>query len=320
MLNNEIKSIKLTSLGESNTCSKSDLDKDLEQGINIGNFGNESNDKGLGLNFEGNPQNLSTSTDFDMAVFNKIGFIFNKNTQQFLLNKEIYSSQFFKNYTQIDKIKLIQIYFKIELNRWGNQEIYVFTQKHQVLLHFIYIISILINMIIPYLSSYIQTLSHNSRQSIYFIGLSSIICAFNYLLTRFLMSTSANGLSFITMQQNLLKMRLCIETLIVGTHPSIATLSIDDYANNLTNLINKIIADSEFDLNTINQTQSLMSNPTIAKTFRLMTNNLSILENNLINQIITNSIILNVNYLSNDKSKYFLVRSLCCCLPAFNII
>ena len=184
------------------------------------------------LDFEGktesegaNLQKLSIATDFDLAIFKHIGFDFDLSTYKLNFNFDKYSNtgnisgNYLQNFNLNDQMKIIESYFKIETLRYTNQQIYEKTKNYQKILHYLYIVAMVLNIIVPYLSNLVgYANSHFHEYSVYFAGASAIITFISYFFTRTIMSTVANKTNFEQMQQALTKLRFIVETVIMGSY------------------------------------------------------------------------------------------------------
>lgn len=296
-------------LSSQNTTNfKSTFDVDLENGLTNNTLETIINSTtkqttNLESDFEEDLKELATSENFDFTIFEHMGIIYNSKIKTFSINSQIFINQFFNKYIEADQIKLIQLYFKIELNRWGNQQIHNKTESHSLFLHVIYTISLFFNIIIPYVIIYLKNKAINSSTSIYFYSIIAIITMINYVLTRFLMATSANSTNYNLMQKNLTKNRLIIESLMLGTNSAILTLGDNIVGLSLTKILDPILSNITHDLSIINQNENLLSNPLIGKLFNLMSFKFVILQNiiiKLINHHINNQ--LNNLQLSNFQT------------------
>jgi hypothetical protein len=198
----------------------------------------------------------STNSDFDLDIFKQIGLDFDRSTNKLSINIPIYSGQqanshgnanYLQNFPIDDQLKIIAMYFELETLRYTNKQIYDKTEKHTKLLSTLYYIAMILNVVVPYFSSLITKLPENLRDyTPYFCGASTIITMLSYVLTRFLMSTSAGQANYLNIQESITKLRFTVETIIMGSY------MVDENNNNITTT-NKLqeVGLSNFDLDNV---------------------------------------------------------------------
>jgi hypothetical protein len=191
----------------------------------------------------------STNSEFDCDIFNRIGLNYDKKKHTLELDFDKYSGKtsgnFLQNFKTEDQLKIIEIYFKIESLRYANQQMFNYSLQHKKLFNRLSYIAMVLNFAVPYLPElvgYAEKTNTFQEYSPYFAGASGIIIFISYLFSRTLMSTTANQAYFENMQAALIKLRIAVETVIMGSYPSVATSDKD------TKLITyKILQDSELD-------------------------------------------------------------------------
>jgi hypothetical protein len=218
LVDTDKKKIEITAVTDK---QKNDL-FDLEKGIN------DEKIKEYELGDNTNIKIESTNSDFDLDIFKQIGLNFDRSTNKLSINIPIYSGQKANshgnaNYLQTfpidDQLKIIAMYFELETLRYTNKQIYDKTEKHTKLLSTLYYIAMILNVVVPYFSSLITKLPENLRDyTPYFCGASTIITMLSYVLTRFLMSTSAGLANYLNIQESITKLRFTVETIIMGSY------------------------------------------------------------------------------------------------------
>jgi hypothetical protein len=228
-----------------NTNKAVDMKADIKTDLNViqgkGGIYNEKGElitEGSGMEFDleaqtidqkyelGTNTNLkteSTSTDFDLDIFKQIGLEFDRKNNKLALDFDKYSGKTSGNYLQNfsikDQIKIISTYLKIESLRYANQQIYEKSKGHEKLFNILYMIAMVLNIVVPYLPDLVGYANTTfEAYSVYFAGASAIITFISYFFTRTLMSTVANTTNFNQMQQALTKLRLTVETIIMGSY------------------------------------------------------------------------------------------------------
>ena len=247
----------VTGTGETKDPNEQDMERDLEKGDN------ETLAKKYEIDYQQNATKAGCNTNFALEIFKKkIGFDFNieSNPPTFSIdinkysNKNNCSGNFLQTFSVIEQIKIIETYFEIESLRYLNIKIYEKMQKHSKLFKILFGIAILINAFMPQLSLFITNSNIGESYKTFFIGTSSILTMLSYLFTRFLMSTVADEKNYKFMQIALTKLRMNIETIMLGTYRTDVGKPIQDLSTDEKNKqfnLETVLANTKNDLNNI---------------------------------------------------------------------
>ena len=190
------------------------MEKDLEEG-NYANYELK----------EGSIKEEALCADFNIDFFEQIGLKIDMTNNKVTidtykyLNTDESSGNYLQMFTLPNQIKIISTYFKIETMRYANQKIYNKTIHHEKLLNNLYKAAIVLSFVVPYLPDLVgYTSDQFQAYSTYFVAASTIITFISYFFSRILMTTVANKTNFEQMQQALTKLRLTVETIIMGSY------------------------------------------------------------------------------------------------------
>lgn len=259
----------------------SGLEHDLEQ-VKI--------DDKYKLNFEGNLLSESVNNEFDYGIFKEIGLIKIDNNN-ILLNSNInVNNHLLYRLNNENKVKLIETYFQIETLRYCNQKVHSYLYTKKKLYNILHYLSIAITVVLSLITYAIDNLKLVDNANIALGIIIPALVFINYVLHRILVLTNVNGNYFINLQKQLTKMRLMIETIIIGTHPK-------NSDNDITDILNKV----QIDIKELNNVDEIINNKVINELITKSSESINLVNNKIINQL-TNKIkiIESLNEIKNE--------------------
>lgn len=259
----------------------SGLEHDLEQ-VKI--------DDKYKLNFEGNILLESVNKDFDYGIFKEIGLIKIDNNN-ILLNSNIdINNHLLYKLNNENKVKLIETYFQIETLRFCNQKVHNYLYTKKKLYNILHYLSIAITVVLSLITYAIDNLKLVDNANIALGIIIPALVFINYVLHRILVLANVNGNYFTNLQKQLTKMRLMIETIIIGTHPKKSD-------NDITDILNKV----QIDIKELNNVDEIINNKVINELITKSSETINLVNNKIINELTDKiKIIESLNEIKNE--------------------